>query len=65
MDKRLRAVLIIPYFGKVPDYFHLWLKSAEANPDFDFLYIQIYRFPSRNSPMSRSNIQHLNSLRER
>ena len=45
MDKRLRAVLIIPYFGKVPDYFHLWLKSAEANPDFDFFIYSDLSFP--------------------
>lgn len=32
-----RVVFIIPYFGKIPDYFALWLKSAEMNPDFDFL----------------------------
>lgn len=31
-----KVVFIIPYFGRIPSYFHLWLKSAEKNPDFDF-----------------------------
>lgn len=31
-----KAVLIIPYFGRMPDYFNLWLKSAESNPDYNF-----------------------------
>lgn len=32
-----RVVFIVPYFGKTPSYFSLWLQSAEKNPDFDFL----------------------------
>ncbi|MDO4333568.1 MAG: hypothetical protein Q4C58_12910 [Eubacteriales bacterium] len=32
-----KVVFIIPYFGKIPNYFTLWLKSAEKNPEFDFL----------------------------
>lgn len=32
-----KVVFIIPYFGKVPPYFSLWLQSAEKNLDFDFL----------------------------
>ena len=27
------------YFGKLPAYFNLWLKSCEYNPDIDFLVI--------------------------
>lgn len=30
-------VLIIPYFGDFPNYFSLWLHSAEKNPTIDFL----------------------------
>lgn len=29
-------VLISLYFGKYPNYFNLWLKSASKNPDIDF-----------------------------
>lgn len=45
MEKRLKCVLIIPYFGRIPDYFHLWLKSAEANPDFTFFLYTDLPFP--------------------
>ena len=31
------AALILPYYGKFPNYFPLWLKSAGANPDFTFM----------------------------
>lgn len=30
---------IIPYFGQFPNYFDLWLKSAEKNPTIDFYII--------------------------
>lgn len=32
-----RAALILPYYGSFPEYFSLWLKSAEKNKEFDFL----------------------------
>jgi len=35
MEKRV--VLIVPYFGKFPNYFECWKKSAIANEEFDFL----------------------------
>lgn len=31
-----KAAFIIPYFGKFPNYFSLWLKSAGMNRDYDF-----------------------------
>lgn len=34
-----KIVLIIAYFGKLPNYFHLWLESAKRNRDVDFLII--------------------------
>ena len=30
-------VFIIPYFGKLPKYFKLWLESCRSNPTVDFL----------------------------
>lgn len=40
---------IIPYFGKFPDYFPLFLKSCEFNPSFNWLIFTdddtIYNFP--------------------
>ncbi|MBE8117622.1 DUF6625 family protein [Limosilactobacillus fermentum] len=36
----MKALLIIPYFGKLPNYFPLWVESAEQNKRiFDFLII--------------------------
>lgn len=32
-----RVALVIPYFGKFPEYFPLWLKSASCNDKIDFL----------------------------
>lgn len=34
-----KIILMSTYFGKYPDHFHLWLKSAAANPEIDFLLI--------------------------
>ena len=34
---RHTAALILPYYGTLPNYFPLWLKSAGANPDFTFM----------------------------
>ncbi len=49
MNKK-KIVLIIPYFGKKPDYFNLWLKSAEANPDYSFfIYTDLDLPVSENS----------------
>ena len=28
--------LVIPYFGKFNNYFHLWLESAKRNSTIDF-----------------------------
>lgn len=33
------VVLIIPYFGKLPSYFNIWLMSAGHNPTIDFCII--------------------------
>lgn len=33
---RPKIVMIIPYFGKKPDYFHLWLNSALHNKNYNF-----------------------------
>lgn len=34
-----KIVLIIPYFGKMPDYYKMWEMSAKANPTIDFLIL--------------------------
>lgn len=32
-----KIAIIIPYFGALPPYFEIWLKSAERNKGFDFV----------------------------
>lgn len=32
-----KVVFIIPYFGNLPNYFQLWVMSAAANSEFDFI----------------------------
>lgn len=44
-----KILIIIPYFGKFPNYFKIWLKSVEYNKTIDFLLItdnKIDRVPS-------------------
>ena len=53
---RNRIVLLVPYYGKVPDYFNLWLASAENNPEFDFYVISDLRLNISNS----SNVKLIN-----
>jgi hypothetical protein len=33
-----KAAFVIPYYGRLPDYFDVWLISATHNPKFDFLF---------------------------
>ena len=32
-----KVAFILPYFGKLPNYFNIWLYTASRNPEFDFL----------------------------
>ena len=32
-----RLAFIVPYYGKFPDYFPLWLKTCSTNPTIDFI----------------------------
>lgn len=33
-----KAAFIIPYFGKLPNYFGKWLESVKCNPQWDFVF---------------------------
>ena len=35
----MKITLINCYFGKLPNYFSLWLQSCGANPKVDFLFV--------------------------
>lgn len=35
----MKVTIILPYFGKLPCYFHLWLESAAKNDWFYYLVL--------------------------
>ncbi len=48
---KYKIVLIIPYFGKFPNYFQLWLDSCSYNKDYSFyiytdIQSELYEIPS-------------------
>jgi len=34
-----KTAIIVPYFGKFPSYFGLWLRSCAINPEIDWLLV--------------------------
>ena len=62
-----KIVLIIPYFGRIPNYFNVWLKGVKFNPSIDFLFftddkkIYNYTLPSN----LRVKIESFASFKER
>ena len=38
-EKQKSIAIIVPYIGKIPPYFNLWLKSALHNPSIDFFLL--------------------------
>ncbi len=45
-----KTAIIVPYFGKFPSYFGLWLRSCAINPEIDWLLVtdisSEYEFPA-------------------
>jgi hypothetical protein len=45
-----KTAIIVPYFGKFPSYFGLWLRSCAINPEIDWLVVtdieSDYKFPT-------------------
>ena len=37
--ERKKVVIIIPYFGKLPNYFSLWLESVRNNPQINVIFL--------------------------
>jgi len=33
----MKILILIPYFGKLPNYFELWLHTARFNKSFEWL----------------------------
>ena len=44
-----KCLFIVPYFGKMPNYFPVFLKSCEMNPDYNWLFFTddktLYNYP--------------------
>lgn len=53
-----KCIFIVPYFGKLPDFFPIFLKSCKYNPTFNWLIITNdetdYDYPLNVSPMYMS-----------
>jgi hypothetical protein len=48
MEKKLsKIIFIVPYYGEIPPYFEMWLKSAACNRSVDFLLITDTELPMR------------------
>lgn len=44
-----RVVLILAYFGKFPNYFHLFLQSCYNNPNVDFIFFTDNNYQSQHN----------------
>lgn len=53
--KKQKIAIIIPYFGKFPNYFPFWLKSAYYNPEFTFMI-----FTDNKNYKSKKNVLFIN-----
>lgn len=57
----LKKIFIIPYFGQLPNYFYVWLSTAEQNTGFDFLIVtdQKVKSNSKNVKVIKSTFESL------
>ncbi|MGO3315861.1 MAG: DUF6625 family protein, partial [Leuconostoc mesenteroides] len=57
----LKKIFIIPYFGQLPNYFYVWLSTAEKNNTFDFLIVtdQNVKSNSENVKVIKSSFKSL------
>lgn len=62
---RNKVVFIILYFGKIPAYFDLWLKSAEKNPEYDFLIYSDLPFDLDDNSNVRQIHMSFNDVRDK
>ena len=40
-----KIMIIIPFYGKLPDYFDIWVDSIPNNPTIDFLFVTDLKVP--------------------
>lgn len=48
-EKMKKVCFVVPYFGKLPDYFQVWLNTCKTNPTIDWLLFtddtQLFDYP--------------------
>lgn len=54
-----RIVILIPYFGRWPDWFPLYLESCRANPSVDSIFFTDCAVPDNPPPQSEVPLQKL------
>lgn len=55
----MKIAIIIPYFGKLPNYFPLFLKSAEFNRNIDFIFYTDQEIKSESPNIIVKNVTFL------
>ena len=50
MSPRARIVIVVVYFGDLPPYFDLWLRSCGENPGFHWVVYTDAKFSGRKAP---------------
>lgn len=60
MMNDISAAFVVCWFGKLPDYLPIWLKSCEKNPEYTFLLLCDHA-PSCQLP---SNVKHISFTKE-
>lgn len=67
MKYKQKVVILLPYFGKWPSYFNLFLKGCENNPEYHFLFFTDCPIPNtiiqnvKYIPFSLTEFSHLAS----
>lgn len=54
-ESQTKIIFIVPYYGKLPEYFSMWLKSVSYNPTIHFLFITDIKIEQQLPP----NVRHL------
>lgn len=64
-NKEKKICIVIPYFGKWPNYFPFFLKSCELNPSIDWFFYtncDIPQFYSKNVKFISKSLEDFNTL---
>ena len=66
---RKNIAIIVPYFGRLPDHFPLWLKSCEKNSEFNWIVFtdddREYEYPTNVNRILISFTQIRNNIQKK